>query len=251
MIEHLNHAKIGLLKATSNLEDVNPKHVRKEFNAINRDIEQRIAMDKKTTVFLAKKLFTELVFNTAYIEGVNVTFPQTQTILDGGIVSQVPVSDIQTVLNLRDAWRYCINNFESTKNYDFLCKINEMVSRNESLAWGSLRTGKVGISGTEYMPEIPREDEVKEQLHKILSISDTVEKALESFCYIVYLQLFWDGNKRTATIFASKILMEAGIGILSIGKSEGEKFNESLLQYYDTVNSKELKECLKTCIISM
>ena len=251
MIEHLSHAKIGLLKATSNLEDVNPKHVRKEFNAINRDIEQRIAMDKKTTVFLAKKLFTELVFNTAYIEGVNVTFPQTQTILDGGIVSQVPVSDIQTVLNLRDAWRYCINNFESTKNYDFLCKINEMVSRNESLAWGSLRTGKVGISGTEYMPEIPREDEVKEQLHKILSISDTVDKALESFCYIVYHQLFWDGNERTATIFASKILMEAGIGILSIGKSEGEKFNESLLQYYDTVNSKELKECLKTCIISM
>ena len=118
-------------------------------------------MDKKTTVFLAKKLFTELVFNTAYIEGVNVTFPQTQTILDGGIVNQVPVSDIQTVLNLRDAWRYCINNFESTTNYDFLCKINEMVSRNESPAWGSLRTDKVGISGTEYMPEIPKEEEVK------------------------------------------------------------------------------------------
>ena len=135
-------------------------------------------MDKKTTVFLAKKLFTELVFNTAYIEGVNVTFPQTQTILDGGIVNQVPVSDIQTVLNLRDAWRYCINNFESTTNYDYLCKINEMVSRNESLAWGSLRTGKVGISGTEYMPEIPKEDEVKEELNKILAISDTVEKSI-------------------------------------------------------------------------
>ena len=125
-----------------------------------------------------------------------------------------------------------------------------MVSRNESPAWGSLRTGKVGISGTEYMPEIPKE-EVKEELHKILSISDTVEKALESFCYIVYHQLFWDGNKRTATIFASKILMKAGIGILSIGKSEGEKFNETLLQYYDTGDSKELKECLKTCILSM
>ena len=126
-----------------------------------------------------------------------------------------------------------------------------MVSRNESLAWGSLRTGKVGISGTEYMPEIPKEDEVKKELHKILSISDTEEKALESFCYIVYHQLFWDGNKRTATIFASKILMEAGIGILSIGKSEGEKFNETLLLYYDTGDSKELKECLKTCILSM
>lgn len=208
-------------------------------------------MDKKTTVFLAKKLFTELVFNTAYIEGVNVTFPQTQTILDGGIVNQVPVSDIQTVLNLRDAWRYCINNFESKTNYDFLCKINEMVSRNESPAWGSLRTGKVDIGGTDYMPEIPREDEVKEELYKILIIPDAVEKALEGFCYIVYHQHFWDGNKRTATIFASKILMEAGIGILSIGRSEGEKFNETLLQYYDTGDSKELKECLKTCILSM
>ena len=208
-------------------------------------------MDKRTTIFLAKKIFTELVFNTAYIEGVNVTFPQTQTILDGGIVNQVPVSDIQTVLNLRDAWRYCINNFESTTNDDFLCKINEMVSRNESLAWGSLRTGKVGISGTEYIAEVPNEEEVREKLNRILAMTDAVEKAMEGFCYIVYHQLFWDGNKRTATIYASKILMEAGIGILSIGKSEGEKFNESLLLYYDTGNSKELKECLKTCIISM
>ena len=33
---------------------------------------QRLAMDQRTTVFLANKLFTELVFNTAYIEGVNV-----------------------------------------------------------------------------------------------------------------------------------------------------------------------------------
>lgn len=45
--------------------------------------------------------------------------------------------------------------------------------------------------------------------------------------------------------------MEAGIGVLSIGKSEGEKFNETLLRYYDTGDSKELKECLKTCILSM
>ena len=53
-------------------------------------------MDKKANIFLAKKLFTELVFNTAYIEGVNVTFPQTQAIIDGAIVNNVPVSDIQT-----------------------------------------------------------------------------------------------------------------------------------------------------------
>ena len=42
-------------------------------------------MTKEQCAFLAKKLFTELVFNTAYMEGVNVTFPQTQAILDGDV----------------------------------------------------------------------------------------------------------------------------------------------------------------------
>ena len=54
-------------------------------------------MDKKANIFLAKKLFAELVFNTVYIEGVNVTFSQTQAIIDGAIVNHVPISDIQTV----------------------------------------------------------------------------------------------------------------------------------------------------------
>ena len=40
-------------------------------------------LTRQQNIFLAKKTFTELVFNTAYIEGCNVTFPQTQTIIDG------------------------------------------------------------------------------------------------------------------------------------------------------------------------
>ena len=44
-------------------------------------------MTRKENVFLAKKLFVELVYNTAYIEGLNITFPQTQTIIDGEIVN--------------------------------------------------------------------------------------------------------------------------------------------------------------------
>lgn len=40
-------------------------------------------LTREQNIFLAKKVFVELVFNTAYIEGCNVTFPQTQTIIDG------------------------------------------------------------------------------------------------------------------------------------------------------------------------
>lgn len=124
-------------------------------------------MTREENVFLAKKLFTELVFNTAYIEGVNVTFPQTQAIIDGAIVNNVPVSEIQTVLNLRDAWRYCLDTLDEPLTLDYVCKLNELVSRNESLAWGKLRTGSVSVSGTDYVPPVPDAAKVSEELAEI------------------------------------------------------------------------------------
>ena len=44
-------------------------------------------LTRQQNIFLAKKTFTERVFNTAYIEGCNVTFPQTQTIIDGVVIN--------------------------------------------------------------------------------------------------------------------------------------------------------------------
>ena len=96
-------------------------------------------LTREQNIFLAKKIFVELVYNTAYIEGCNVTFPQTQTIIEGAVVNGVTVNDIQTVLNLRDAWRYCIENIDAPLNLEYVCKINEFVSRNESLQWGADR----------------------------------------------------------------------------------------------------------------
>lgn len=77
-------------------------------------------LTREQNIFLAKKTFVELVYNTAYIEGCNVTFPQTQTIIDGAVVNGVTVDDIQTVLNLRDAWKYCIDHIDSPLDLEYL-----------------------------------------------------------------------------------------------------------------------------------
>lgn len=76
-------------------------------------------MTQREALFLAKKLYVELVYNTAYIEGVNVTFAQTQTILDGGVVNNLAVDDIQTVLNLRDGWKHVLNTVEQPITLDY------------------------------------------------------------------------------------------------------------------------------------
>lgn len=203
-------------------------------------------LTREQNIFLAKKVFVELVYNTAYIEGCNVTFPQTQTIIDGAVVNGVTVDDIQTVLNLRDAWKYCIESIDEKLTLEYACKVNEFVSRNESLQWGVLRNGKVGVG--DFLPPVPVKEEVIKAFERIIAIEDSVEKALEYFAYACKQQLFWDGNKRTSTIIASKILIESGNGILTIGKDNAEEFNITLNNWYLKDDLKPLKECLRKCI---
>jgi len=208
-------------------------------------------MNRNENLFLAKKLFVELVYNAAYVEGCNVTFPQTQTILDGAVVNNVAVSDIQTVLNLRDGWKFVLTHIDDTLDLDFICKVNEYVSRNESLDWGALRTGSVGISGTDYKPAVPNRETVTRDLDEIMQSENPINQALNLFCYAVRSQLFWDGNKRTATMVANKVLIQNGQGLLTIDSKNAEEFNQSLLHYYNTADKGPLLACLTKCIKSM
>ncbi len=203
-------------------------------------------LTRQQNIFLAKKTFTELVFNTAYIEGCNVTFPQTQTIIDGAVVSGIAVDDIQTVLNLRDGWKYIINSVDQPLTLDYVCKVNEYVSRNESLEWGVLRKGTVGVG--DFMPTVPVREEVLREIDRINQITNPVDRALEYFAYACRQQLFWDGNKRTSTMVASKILIENGEGILTIGKDHAEEFNRTLNDWYLKNEEEPWKDCLKKCI---
>ncbi len=63
-----------------------------------------------------------------------------------------------------------------------ICKINEFVSRNESLQWGALRTGTVGVG--DFVPSIPVKEKVMEELSKIAEINDCIERAVEYFAYV-------------------------------------------------------------------
>lgn len=81
-----------------------------------------------------------------------VTFPQTRTILNGVKVPNVSLDDIQAILNMRDAWKYLLGTIREPVDIGYFCKLNELIASNEALEWGRLRTGSVGISGTDYVP---------------------------------------------------------------------------------------------------
>ena len=112
-------------------------------------------LTKKQNLFLAKNTLALNIYNSARLEGINTTYPDTQTILEGVNVPTLKLDEINCILNLRDAWNYTLTNIDAEVNLDFICKVNSFVSRNESLEWGVLRNGKVGINGVDYIPEIP------------------------------------------------------------------------------------------------
>ena len=215
-------------------------------------MEDKFNLSLEENIFLAKKLIINNIYSNAKIEGCNVTFPETQTILEGVNVPNVKLDDITCILNLRDAWRYVINNPEEPFSLDFICKINEYVARNESLEWGVLRTGKVSISGTEYIPEIPNKEEVIKKIEEINKIESVTKRAITYMLYGMRGQLFWDGNKRTSIIAANKILIENGKGILTVKEENLYEFNKLLTEFYDTNNGEKLEEFLyKKCIFGI
>ena len=108
-----------------------------------------------------------------------------------------------------------------------------------------LRTGTVGISGTDYVPPVPVWEDVERELSAILSSgTTTTEKALNAFAWGTRGQFFWDGNKRTSMTLANKILLSGGAGILTITDKHMERFNTLLLDYYNTGNGVSLKDFL-------
>lgn len=191
--------------------------------------------------FLAKKKWDENVYCGMKMENRAVTFPQTKTILEGVNVPNVRLDDIQAILNMRDAWRFVMDTLGEPVTFEYWCKLNGFIARNEALEWGTLRTGRVAISGTEYAPPVPKQEDAAAQLSALVSSNATAtEKALTAFCWGARGQFFWDGNKRTSLVLANKIMLEAGAGMLTITDRHIERFNSLLLDFYNTGEAGDL-----------
>ena len=171
-------------------------------------MQDKFHLTKQQNLFLAKNTLALNIYNSARLEGINTTYPDTQTILEGVNVPTLKLDEINCILNLRDAWNYTLTNIDAEVNLDFICKVNSFVSRNESLEWGVLRNGKVGINGVDYIPDIPNEKDIINNIENILKEKSTTLKSINLMLYLMRSQVFWDGNKRTSMIVANKILIQ-------------------------------------------
>lgn len=215
-------------------------------------MKDKYQLTKEQNLFLAKKVLVSNIYNSVRLEGINTTYPDTKTILEGVNVPTLKLDEINCILNLRDAWNYVLTNIDSEINLDFICKVNLYVSRNESLEWGVLRNGKVGINGVDYIPDIPIKEDVINNINKILQEENVTEKAIDLMLYLMRSQVFWDGNKRTSMIIANKMLIENGCGIITVKEENINEFNILLTEYYNTNNKNKIVDFLyEKCIFGL
>ena len=82
--------------------------------------QDKYKLTPQQSAFLAKKKWDENVYCGMRMENRAVTFPQTQTILNGVNVPNEQLDEIQAILNMRYAWRYLMNSVEVPLSVEYI-----------------------------------------------------------------------------------------------------------------------------------
>ena len=207
-------------------------------------MENKFNLTREQNVFIAKRNIVDYIWKSANLEGIGVTYPQTQVLYDGGVVNGLTVDEVMAINNLKYAWQFILENENLEYDYKTLCEIHKLTMDKLVYNPGQIRTTPVNIGGTTWKPSFPIESQIKEELDSLLDQSEKTktEIAIEIMLWVMRRQMFLDGNKRIAMLFANKIMIDNGCGIITIAQENQPTFYEKLIQYYETGNMEELKQ---------
>ena len=238
--------------------NVEAKAIRKEIRQIEKNLallgyrEEELSDRVVLNLDFARSNMKKIIYDQAVLEGVGTTFPDTEAIIDNGKVKNMTATDVQKIINLKHAWQFILDKdvIQAPSDYYLASYIARLV--NEGLLaipdGGRIRGVPVTIGGSSYIPPIPFEDKVKQDIRDLLeSKLDDIDKAIELCLYVMKTQIYNDGNKRTAVIYANHYLISKGQGLLVIDYSKVDEFKKNLVNYYEDKDLVSIKLFLRNC----
>lgn len=127
-----------------------------------------------------------------------------------------------------------------------LCHIAKLVNEGFFYDGGRIRGIPVTIGGTSYIPPLPIERDVIEHIDDIrLQDKEPIDIAIELCLYCMKTQVFKDGNKRAAVIFANHYLIAQGMGFIVIPEKEVPKFKQLLVAFYEGEEIEVIRKFMK------
>ena len=238
------------------------KVIRKEIRQIDKQLallgyeESELNNNVILNLEFARANMKTIIYDQAVLEGVGTTFPDTEAIIENGKVNNVSAEDVLKILNLKHAWQFVIDKdvIQAPSDY-YLCSYIARLVNEGLLAipdGGRIRGVPVTIGGSTYIPALPFEDKVKQDIRDILELNiDDIDKAIELCLYVMKTQIYNDGNKRTAVIYANHYLISKGKGLLVIDYSKVSDFKKYLVAYYEDRDLISIKEFLRNCWLKL
>lgn len=230
------------------------KELNKVIRRINKELTSLGYEDKELPTRVIQNLdfaranMKSNIYDQAVLEGVATSFPQTEDIIENGQVNGVSAIDVQKILNLKHAWEFILDRdvLQSESNYHMLCHIAKLVNEGFFYDGGRIRGIPVTIGGTSYIPPLPIESVVIERIDEIREQKkEPIDIAIELCLYCMKTQVFKDGNKRAAVIFANHYLIAQGQGFIVIPEKDVPAFKKLLVAYYEGASIELIGDFMK------
>lgn len=188
---------------------------------------------REEALTLARRMIKDSVWKSTIIEGLGVTFPKTDAILEGAVVTAAP-KEVMFIVNMKRALEFMLNSLDYPNNLSVLREFDKICGTGLIYGSGDLRKSDIIVTGSRYVPPIPEYSDVVRDIDALNTISDPLYRALSFFCYSAREQLFIDGNKRVAQLIMNKVLIENGIGMFCLDINRRSDFVTNLVNYYET-----------------
>ena len=135
-------------------------------------MENKFNLTREQNIFVAKRNIVDYIYSSANLEGISVTYPQTQAIYEGGEIEGLTTDEVVTINNLKHAWQFILETEDVPTNFNTLREIHKIVGANLIINCGNLRTTPVKMGGTDWVPQFPIESQIKEELEELLKIEN-------------------------------------------------------------------------------
>lgn len=228
-VQVFNTTELGFLKQcqarfTKNITQLNKIEYQKEM--------ERLAID--------------LSWKSSQIEGNTYSLLETEQLLKEKKTATGKTKDEATMLlNHKEAIDFIVEQ----PDYMYPLSIRKLEDLHsiliKDLAAKNIRSKRVGISGTNYVP-LDNEFQIAEALQDMCELinnkENVFEKAVLALLLISYIQPFIDGNKRTARMVSNAILLHYKHCPLSFRTVDSIDYKKAILLFYEINNLSAFKK---------
>ncbi len=89
-------------------------------------MENKFNLTREQNVFAMKRNIVDYIWKSANLEGIDVTYSETQAIYDGGIVNGLTVDKMIAINNLKYSWQFILQKEDMDCDFKVLCHLHKL-----------------------------------------------------------------------------------------------------------------------------